>query len=426
MRYFISTLSSITIIASLLSGHSFNLRTDRFSNGIQLNRNDNDIWCLHDNLRKSITAAEQERREEDKRRRERIADVVPGKTSAISGAKDYAIDVDSTREQWMRQASQVEQEVYRMTELGMDMVRMLRLDQALIAFNRVFELKPNAYLWQAGIVKFYLSDLDGAAEIFSRCGTIYETRFGELASEERIWRNASLLKKLSVVNRKDRKNLEKNGSRENVVTNILPNVNFDCDSKIEKRRVVRIALKLFQSSVDGDLATTILARSQLRLIGGTFSDLTPTMDKKLWKISSWYYLGLHYDVLGEYEASKICMKAALRLRPNANSNDLIHILPMLHMTCRNWYDDEAFEITSSSNGTKFIQDVKADGLRDSLGEPYGVDPIVCESIRSSLEKLRIIDLQEVLRTRRLRVIGSKLELQKRLFDSLIADADALL
>jgi tetratricopeptide (TPR) repeat protein len=424
MRYLVATLTAIIIAASILTGHSFHLQRERFFHRIPADRN---IHCryLCNTLRKNVSTSEQERREEDKRRRERVQDVVPGKTSAISGATDYSIDVDSTREQWMRQASQVEQEIYRMTEIGMGMIRMLRLDEALKAFNRVFELKPNAYLWQSGIVKFYLFDFDGAVEIFSRCASIYETRFDELASEERIWRNASLLKKLSVMNRKDRKNLEQSCSQENAAMTVQTNLNFDSVNKIERRRVVRIALELFQSSVDGDLATTILSRAKLRSIGGSLNDLTPMMDKKLWKISSWYYLGLHYDVLGDCEASKMCMKTALRLRPNANSEDLIHILPMLHMSCRNWFDDEAFDPLAESKGTQFTYDIPSHGQKDGWVEPTGINTVVFESIRSSLEKVRIVDLQEALRKRRLRVIGSKLELQKRLFDSLINDVDLL-
>jgi hypothetical protein len=76
---------------------------------------------------KSLSAAERERREEEKRRRERAGDVVIGKTSAIKDAKDYSFEISATEEEWMRQASKVEQEVWRQTERGMKYLGMLQL-----------------------------------------------------------------------------------------------------------------------------------------------------------------------------------------------------------------------------------------------------------------------------------------------------------
>jgi tetratricopeptide (TPR) repeat protein len=375
-------------------------------------------WILFSATRKVLSTAERERREEDRRRRERVDEVVPGKTSAVSGASDFAIDVDGTREQWMRQATRTEQEIFQKTEFGMEMLRMLRLKEASMAFDRVFELKPDAYLWQAGIVKFYLEDWDSAAEIFSRCTATYESRFNEPASEERIWRNACLLKKLSCMKRKDRK-LAEGGSLDSLVSSVTHGNNSHKWIRSERRKVMRIASELFQSSIDKEIVTAIISRARLRSIGGSFHDLQPTVDKKMWKISSWYYLGLHYDVLGFAEESKLCMKTALRLRPNANSDDLIHALPMLHMSCRNWFDDEPFEWTSveNDNFAGSNQHVSTDRI----------DSIFAESLRSSLANLRIADLQSVLRRRGLRTTGSKLELQRRVFESLLTyDADSLM
>lgn len=375
---------------------------------------------------KNLSAADKERREEEKRRRERKNDVIVGKTSAISGASDYALDVDATREQWMRQATPVEQEIFRKTELGMEMLKMLRLEEASAAFDRVFELKPDAYLWQAGIARYYLNDWDGAAEIFSRCAATYESKFLESASEERIWRNACLLKKLSSMTRKERKITEQSGDVDSLVPKV-PVTNNTADLlNSERRKVVRITRDLFQSSVDKGHTTTVLARAKLRSIGGSV-DERPMMDKKLWKISSWYYLGLHYDALGNDEESKSCIKMALKLRPNANSNDLMHTLPMLHMACRNWFDDEAFEYEASptaiSTRTSFSDAPEPVAHRSRV--PSGADPVLIESIRSSLDKMRYIDLQDVLRLRGLRAIGSKEELQARLFDSLMSDTGLL-
>lgn len=371
---------------------------------------------------KNLSAAEKERREEEKRRRDRADDVVVGKTSAISGASDYALDVDATREQWMRQATPIEQEIFRKTEFGLDMLKMLRLEEASEAFDRVFELKPNAYLWQAGIARFYLDDFDGAADIFSRCAATYESRFGEPAGEERIWRNACLLKKLNSMTRRDRKIAELSEDTDSLVTKVPTT---DSTAKLllsERRKVVQITQDLFQSSVEKDYTSTILARAKLRSIGGFF-DERPQMDKKLWKISSWYYLGLHYDAMGDSKESKKCIKMALRLRPNANGSDIIHTLPMLHMSCRNWFDDETFEYEARAIAHDAIMSstYASEPKAPRSGLSSHADPIFVDSIQASIDKMRHVDLQDALRVRGLRAIGSKQELQARLFNSLISD-----
>jgi len=84
----------------------------------------------------------------------------------------------------------------------------------------VFELRPDAYLWQAGIAKFYLEDLQGAAEIFSRSVDYYENKFFEQASEERIWRDACELKLKSNMGKAEKKNAEENGGVSSMIAQI--------------------------------------------------------------------------------------------------------------------------------------------------------------------------------------------------------------
>jgi tetratricopeptide (TPR) repeat protein len=373
---------------------------------------------LADTPNKNLSAAEKERREEEKRLRERVNDVVIGKTSAVSGASDYVLDVASTQEKWMRQASRVEQEISRQTDLGMDMLRMLRLQEASVAFDRVFELKPEAYLWQAGIARYYLGDYDGAADIFARCAATYETRFGEPASEERIWRNACLLKKISSMSRPNRKVLEQTDDVDSLVARVYESHDTKELLQSERRKVLRLSMELFESTIDKDICTSIVTRAKLRSMGGSYND-SPQMDKKLWKISSLFYLGLHADALGDSEESKQYMKLALRLCPNANSANLVHTLPILHMTRRNWFDDDAFD--SKTHVTKLAATIF--GLEDSV--PTGADPVAVESIRSSIEKMRLVDVRDALRNRGLKTTGSKEEAQGRLFSFLINDPDFL-
>lgn len=84
----------------------------------------------------------------------------------------------------------------------------------------MFQLRPNAYLWQAGIVKFYLDELQDAAEIFVRNIATYESKFGEPASEERIWRDACELKFASSLSKVERKILDEKGGVTSMIAQI--------------------------------------------------------------------------------------------------------------------------------------------------------------------------------------------------------------
>ena len=361
----------------------------------------------------NLSAAGKERRDEDARRQIRKSDVVIGKTSAVSGAKDYPLDPKSTEEAWMQQASNLEQKVYRQTEIGMDMLKMLRLEESVAAFDQVFALKPTAYCWQAGIAKYYLGDLVGAAEIFRASAIIYESKFGSPASEERIWRDACELKYLSSLSKKEREALIEDGG----VKEVIPQVReFERspESTVETRRVFRIAKDLFAASVSNDSVALVLSRAKLRSICGAFEP-TPRVDRKMWKLNSWFYLGLHYDALGQSEESKECMKMAIRMCPDSKGNDIIHTLPMLHMSRRDWFDDEDFDDDREEATVP---------CAEPIGVPLGVktDPIIIESIHDSISTLKHNDLKEALKARGLMHSGSKEELRMRLFNSLVSDA----
>jgi tetratricopeptide (TPR) repeat protein len=414
---------AITIIAFILAsgpgqGTGFchldrSMTTARRADG--RHKNSWNLSSVHDRY---LSSAERERREEERRRKERANDVVIGKTSALQGVKDFELNVRSTEEQWLSQASPTEREVFHQTEKGIGLLKMLRIEEASEAFNTVFELKPSAYLWQAGIARYYLGDLDGAAEIFARCGGIYESRFGDPASEERIWRNACFLKKFYSLKKKEQKALEDSGDIHNLLSNIPERENTTELLKSERRKVIKLAQTLFSSTVHKQHSEVILAHAKLRSIGGAY-DEQPKMDRKMWKMSSWFYLGLYHDAMGEHDESKRCMKMALRLSPNAHGDDLMHTLPMLHMTCRDWFDDEEFDDDKISNQSEALMLASNEHLEKVV--PENADPHVVESMQSSLEKMRLVDLQNALRIRGLRAVGSKAELQARLFDSLMSD-----
>ena len=178
------------------------------------------------------------------------------------------------------------------------------------------------------------------------------------------------------------------------------------------RKVLRISKDLFESSTKNDYGGTALARAKLRSIGSS-----PGPDMKMWKVNSWYYLGLHYDAVGEEEDSRECMKMALRLNPaGARSKDLIHTLPFLHMARRDWFDDEDFEEldTSTNVETPDVSDVEI---------PVGskADPLLVQSIRDSISKMKLDQLKDAMRARGLPRNGSKDVLSEKLFRVLLED-----
>jgi uncharacterized membrane protein YcgQ (UPF0703/DUF1980 family) len=78
---------------------------------------------------KDMSASEKERRDEDERRRKRKEDVVIGKTSAKKGEQDFPIDTSATEQEYFRQMSSVEREVYQYTEAGMQFLNSVRTSQ---------------------------------------------------------------------------------------------------------------------------------------------------------------------------------------------------------------------------------------------------------------------------------------------------------
>lgn len=346
-----------------------------------------------------------------------------GKTSALPDASDFDLNVQATEQEWMRQASDVEQEVYRFTELGMNALKMFNLQEAAEAFDRVFELRPSAYLWQAGVVKFYLNELEDAAAIFAQSAHVFESKFGEPASEERIWRNACELKLLSSLDKKERKRVRDTGGID--LPNVPENEYTENLLAMEQRKAIKFARDLFDATIENDYSATILSKAKLRSVGGAF-ETQPRLDIKMWKLNSWFYLGLYYDAIGEPAESKKCMKMALRLCPSVgNGNDIIHTLPMLHMAQRDWFDEEEFDEDMTDDNEGFntpstqSQPSQSSSLFIQKQEP---DPLVAKSVREGVSELRIPELKDALRVRGIKTTGSKETLQQRLFESLMDDA----
>ena len=130
-------------------------------------------------------------------------------------------------------------------------------------------------------------------------------------------------------------------------------------------------------------------------------------------------------MIGEEEASRECMKNALRLSPSGGkADDIIHTLPLLHMARRDLFDDEEFEVEDDSIDPAVEN--KSNGAvktSSSGGIHMTSDPVFIESLRNSISKMRFVDLQAALKARGLKFYDSKDALEEKLFRSLIEDTE---
>lgn len=443
---------------------------------------------------KNLSSSDRERRDADRRRKERKDDVVIGKTSAKRDAVDYPINPEATEQEYLRKASKEERLVHQFTDEGMNAMKSLRLGLANKCFDKVFEVRPNAYLWQAGIVKFYLNDMKGAADIFARSASYYETKFGPMgmgpASEERIWRNASEMKYFYSLSKNARKQFLLDKQEGNSPIAQIPDDESgdgdDVDESrmgTETRLVHRLARELFDASVDQKIPIEVVARAKLLSFAGN-DGKQPTLsssrsgqsqDIKKRKLNACYFLALHYDVTGDKEESKKWIKVAFKLCINAGkSSDIMDTLPLLHMTVRDWFDDDPYDDDDedfiglddffAQGGALGMDDFGIDDRTSNTNNnaggsstttttknpegkptPSGTteqheqqhnnnnknskhmsdaysDPVLEASIMEDVGKMKFVEIREALRIRGISATGSKETLKERLFISLMDDA----
>lgn len=426
---------------------------------------------------KYITAAEKARRSEEQRRKLRQTEgfATPGISSVIPGAQNLPLDIAKTEREYMMSLSSsdnddvideynVDKFVALWTEEGLGHLRMLRFEEAGASFDKVYAIKPDVYLWQDGIVKYYLGDYHGAAESLAKNAQRYEVRFMEPASEERIWRDAAELKVISSLN--GGRKVSKKFTDVPAAMRVVLDEDSNLDEKTaeieniasERRKVIRIARQLFSSSLRNDSKGVTLARAQLQACCGdsfpsslksTLPTLSPTKkttvsssfqskDHKMHKLHSFFYLGLHYDALGRSYESKQCMKMALKTCAQSisgNNQDITYLLPVIHMTVRDWYDDDEFDTEEDTKGIDLNDEqlveqllieggveLDLDAGEDKMSNNDATSSKLTSSLRESIKDLKMVDLKNELKARKLKVSGSKKELQDRLVDDLKREA----
>ena len=458
------------------------------------NNSRNDYEKTNKQQQKYLSASQQARRAEVKRRqiRQKEGFATPGISSAIPGAQNLPIDIAKTEREYMASLmyasgddsddddcvideTNVDKYVALWTEEGLSHLRMLRFKAAGASFNKVYQIKPDAYLWQDGIVRYYLGDYHGAAESLARNAERYEARFMEPASEERIWRDAAELKVISSLNagRRVLKDIHIPAAMRVAMDDNEEVESVEMESILsERRKVIKIARQLFSCSLRNDEAGVALARAQLQACCGdsfppslkstlpmitkdlknvkTASSSLAKKDHKMYKLHSFFYLGLHYDALGQSYESKQCMKMALKTCANSisgNNQDITYLLPVIHMTVRDWYDDDDFDEEEEEdtkeidmNDENLMEQFRTDGSLELEFTVRGDDDnsnIVKRDkttsassqstpsrLRDSIKDMKLVDLKNELKARKLKVSGSKRELQDRLVEDLKKDTGA--
>ena len=123
------------------------------------------------------------------------------------------------------------------------------------------------------------------------------------------------------------------------------------------------------------------------------------------------------------------------------SSDIMDTLPLLHMTARDWFDDDPYEDNeewdeafenegddstagskkSSNKSSSSNEGSKSNGKAEHMSDAYS-DPVLEASIMEDVSKMKFDEIRDALRIRGISATGSKETLKERLFISLMDDA----
>lgn len=95
-----------------------------------------------------------------------------------------------------------------------------------------------------------------------------------------------------------------------------------------------------------------------------------------------------------------------------NQIKVIQTLPMLHMAKREWFDDEEFFEDKGNEGFPNSQEMSNNNANDQL----------YQSIKDSVSKLKLAELQNSMKMKGMKTSGSKSVLKDRLLRLLLDEA----
>ena len=97
---------------------------------------------------------------------------------------------------------------------------------------------------------------------------------------------------------------------------------------------------------------------------------------------------------------------------------------MLHMTRRDWFDDDLFEEdTGSSDKLMTTEGDIEDKHKIDATKNADLRSISMQSIQNSVDKMRVVDLRQELKERGIKATGSKSVLKDRLLQVLQENVD---
>ena len=165
------------------------------------------------------------------------------------------------------------------------------------------------------------------------------------------------------------------------------------------------------------------------------------LDRKMWKLSAWFYLGLHYDALGIDDEAKRCMTMALAMCNPNTAADIVHTLPLLHMSRREWFDDDdddmeedveedeqeddesiQLKVNDPDNDDTNIQSSATNAPSSTTNTSDNISPIVLETIQEGIWELTVAELRRALQVKGLKPrAAAKEELRQKLLESLLEE-----
>jgi len=210
-----------------------------------------------------------------------------------------------------------ERKILVATRKGKEYLKLGQLDDALSNFDVADDLGDGErYLWQRGVTLFYLERYEDAFDDLLDNADLFEERYGDPASEERLLAAAAA----------------KIGRLDDRVDEALT---FKDGLPKESRVVLRLATDVFR----GDADPAALAKATAR------DDANDPMRRNL---LAHFYAGLYFDAFRrdpQRAAAHMALADNRANRETDRNNDITCHLPKLHIAKRKWHpvDDDALQ-----------------------------------------------------------------------------------